>query len=131
MGDKGPSDGVTRALAEVAVEPQQGAADSLALCIQAVGEGRGQQHRREFLAEILDVDVWAGGAQLQYERHVRRLSGEHERMADLIPQLDSDGGIDLETLAPLAPGGGGDVALGLDAGKPVGRRIVVHRRCGS
>jgi len=128
MGDEGTTDRGFRAAAEVAVGAQQSAEDGPpAFCLQTVGEDHGQQHSRKFLAEVIDVDVWARGAQPQDERHIRRLSGgQHQRMADLIPQLDSDGGIHVETDAPLVLGAFGDVALGLDAGQAVGCRIVVH-----
>ncbi|SVC21448.1 uncharacterized protein METZ01_LOCUS274302, partial [marine metagenome] len=74
MGDEGTTDGGFRAAAEVAVGAQQSAENGPpAFCVQTVGEDRGQQHSRKFLAEVINVDVWARGAQPQDERHIRRL----------------------------------------------------------
>jgi hypothetical protein len=103
----------SRSRSQIAVQSQQGSTHSTSAFIaNAIDEGCRQQNCREFITKVIDRDVRARRPQLQDKGQVGRLAGgEHHGMADVVPQLDGDVGVDVEPITPATPSVGGDAAL--------------------
>ena len=62
--------------------------------------------------ELVDIELGTARAQLQDVGNLRHaVVGDHDRVADLLPDVDRVVWVHIEKVAPLAPGGSRDAAL--------------------